>query len=323
MMSPVKDDLTGAALVRLMQLSFAEQEISLPDRGPKTRPNSPHASLTDKTALAEAVLAAHGPAALLKVGQSVQRMAFDPLGAALLAARNGPDLIARWNRLERYIHTRHPIIVRSVSETGALLDHRGAPEDPPSPAVDYVLAGVIAGLLAVAGCTDLCLAIGPDDEPSVVIAAGAVVDGAQPIAEQTGLWRLSWTPGTRQPGPAAALYAQPDQHLSKPSRTAIALVEGDLLVIWSLPRLARQLGQSPRTLQRRFAEDGLSLQGLRRASQIRHASLMLLSGPASLASIGFACGFSDSAHFTRAFRKATGMSPTEFRNSARTGANQG
>jgi AraC-like DNA-binding protein len=266
--------------------------------------------------LAEAVLAAHGPTALLKVGQSVRRMAFDPLGAALLAARDGPDLIARWNRLERYVHTRHPIILRSVSETGALLDHRGAPDDPPSPAVNYVLAGLIAGLLAAVGCADLCLAVGPESDPSVVIEAGAVVERVRPITEQTGLWHLSWRGGARQAAPAAALYSQPDQRLSKPSRDAIALVESDLLVIWSLQRLARQLGQSPRTFQRRLAGDGLSLQVLRRASQIRQASLMLLNGSASLASIGFACGFSDSAHFTRAFRQATGMSPTAFRGAA-------
>lgn len=313
----VKDDLTGAALVRLMQLSFAEQQISLPGCGPKPLPNSPHASLTEKTALAEAVLAAHGPAALLKVGQSVRRMAFDPLGAALLAARDGPDLIARWNRLERYVHTRHPIIVRSVSDTVALLDHRGAPDDPPSPAVNYVLAGLIAGLLAAAGCADLCLAIGPEGAPSVVIEAGAVVERVRPITEQTGLWHLSWKAGAKQAGSVAALYSQPDQRLSKPSRDAIALVESDLLVIWSVQRLARLFGQSPRTFQRRLAGDGVSLQQLRRASQVRQASLMLLNGPASLASIGFACGFSDSAHFTRAFRQATGMSPTEFRGATK------
>lgn len=310
------DDLTGAALVRLMHLSFAEQGLSFPDQSPKPRPNTPHASLLKKAALAEAVLAAHGPAALLKVGQSVSRLAFDPLGAALLAARGGPDLIERWRRLERYVHTRHPIIVHSVGETAAVLDHRGEPDDAPAPAVNYLLSGLIAGLLAAAGCAELCLSIGPDHRPSVVIEAGVVVDRVEPIVESTGLWRFGWTPGPKPPSPPAKLYSQPDQRLSKPIRDAIALLESDLLVVWSLTLLARQLGHSPRTLQRRFAEDGLSLQALRRASQIHRASLMLLDGSASLASIGFACGFSDSAHFARAFRKATGMSPIEFRRSA-------
>ena len=82
-MKRAKDDLTGAALVRLMQLSFAEQGISPGDGELRPRLNTPHASLSEKTALAEAVLARHGPSALLKVGQSVSRLAFDPLGAAL------------------------------------------------------------------------------------------------------------------------------------------------------------------------------------------------------------------------------------------------
>ena len=312
----MKDDLTGAALVRLMHLSFAEQGLGLSDQSPKPRPNTPHASLIEKSALAEAVLAAHGPAALLKVGRSVSRLAFDPLGAALLAARSGPDLIGRWGRLERYVHTRHPIIVHSVGETAALLDHRGQPDDPPSPAVNYLLSGLIAGLLAAAGCADLCLAIGADHEQSIVIEAGAVVDRTQPVAETTGLWRFNWTPSAKPPSPASALYSQPDQRLSKQARDVIALVESDLLVGWSLTLLARQLRHSTRTLQRRLADDGLSLQALRRAAQIRRASLMLLDSRASLAAIGFACGFSDSAHFTRAFTKATGMNPIEFRRSA-------
>lgn len=313
------DDLTGAALVRLMHLSFAEQGLSFSEQSPKPRPNTPHASLSEKAALAEAVLAAHGPTALLKVGQSVSRLAFDPLGAALLAARGGPDLIERWRRLERYVHTRHPIIVHSVGETAAVLDHRGEPGDSPSPAVNYLLSGLIAGLLAAAGCTDLCLAIGSDHQPSIVIEAGAVLDQAEQVAESTGLWRFSWTPNAKPPSPHAALYSQPDQRLNKTTRDAIVLVESDLLVIWSLTLLARQLGHSPRTLQRRLADDGLSLQELRRASQVRQASLMLLSGQAPLTSVGFACGFSDSAHFARAFRMATGMSPTEFRCSASAG----
>lgn len=316
MVNLVKDDLTGAALVRLMQLSFAEQGLDLPDDTPTLRPNRPHASLAEKAVLAEAVLATHGPAALLKVGQSVSRLAFDPLGAALLAAHGGPDLIARWRRLERYVHTRHPIVVRGVSETEAILDHRGDAEDPPPPAVNYLLSGVIAGLLAATGCLDLCLAIGPEDGGLVVIEAGRVIDSTPASAEQTGLWRLRWTPGAKPPLPLPALCSQPDQHLSRSSRDAIALIESDLLVIWSLQRLARRLGQSPRTLQRRLASDGLSLQVLRRASQIRNASLMLLNRTASLASIGFACGFSDSAHFTRAFREVTGMNPTEFMTAA-------
>ena len=316
-MKRAKDDLTGAALVRLMQLSFAEQGISPGDGELWPRLNTPHASLSEKTALAEAVLARHGPSALLKVGQSVSRLAFDPLGAALLAARSGPDLIGRWRRLERYVHTRHPVIVHSVSETEALLDHRGEPDDPPGPAVDYLLSGLSAGLLAAVGCSELRLTIGPDREPTVVIEAGAVMEGIPPVAAQTGLWRFNWRPSAKPPAPHAVLYAPPDQRLSKPTRDIIALVESDLLVIWSLALLARQLGHSPRTLQRRLTDDGLSLQGLRRLSQIRQASLMLLGGTASLTSIGFACGFSDSAHFARTFKKTTGISPTEFRMSAR------
>jgi AraC-like DNA-binding protein len=68
--------------------------------------------------------------------------------------------------------------------------------------------------------------------------------------------------------------------------------------------------------ERRFAEDGLSLLAICRAAQVRKGSALLLDGRALLSTIGFVCGFTDQAHFARAFRKATGMSPSAFRAAA-------
>lgn len=311
-----KEDLTGAALVALMRLSFAEQGIAMPADAVTASPNRPHASLAGKTALAEGILARHGPLALLRVGQSVRRMGFDPIGGALLAATHGPDLIRRWCRLERYLHTRHPIAVLDVSADSAVLLHRRDPADLPSAAMDFVLAGVFAGLLQAVGCSALSVMMGEGRGAVEVIRDGAPRgwpgDGPAP----TGAWRFAWQSTNVATPPSPPLFGPPDQRFGRLTREVIARIEADLVASPSLGDLARSLGQSARTLQRRLAEDGLSLLAIRRAAQIRKASAMLVEGKASLTAIGFATGFADAAHFARAFRAATGISPAAFREAA-------
>lgn len=315
MIALAKDDLTGAALVSLMRLSFAGQGIVVPGPTPPLKLNTPHASLASKTAVAEWVLDRHGPLALLKVGEAVQQMAFEPIGAALLAAKDGPNMIARWSRLERYVHTRHPIDVRDVTDVSAFLAHLGDPDDSPSGAVDLMLAGLIAGLLKAVGCSSLSLTMGEGENAVDVIVDGEIIGLMPVLPHPTGLWQFGWLAKEALPGRAVPpLFDQPDKPLGRLSREVARLIEQDLIAIPSLERLSKTLGQSKRTLQRRLAEDNLSLQAIRRAAQIRRASAMLIEGHVSLSAIGFICGFTDPAHFTRAFVKATGLNPNAFRH---------
>jgi len=85
----------------------------------------------------------------------------------------------------------------------------------------------------------------------------------------------------------------------------------------SLPRLAKRLGVSERTLQRRLSEEGRSLQGL--IEDVRHElSLEYLRDPnLSVAAVGMRLGYSSLAAFSRAFRRWTGVSPGAHRRGAR------
>lgn len=49
----------------------------------------------------------------------------------------------------------------------------------------------------------------------------------------------------------------------------------------------------------------------------------LLQHPGPLATIAAELGFSDQAHFTRAFKRETGLTPGQFRRLARRGGNPG
>ena len=94
-----------------------------------------------------------------------------------------------------------------------------------------------------------------------------------------------------------------------------ALSEG----IPKLETLAPRLAVSPRTLQRRLAEDGMNFQGLVKDVQYALARKLLQASECRLSEVAFLTGFSDQSSFGRAFKRWSGHSPRAFRESARLG----
>jgi AraC-like DNA-binding protein len=77
--------------------------------------------------------------------------------------------------------------------------------------------------------------------------------------------------------------------------------------------MARQLNMSRRTLQRKLAESNTTYQKLVDDTR-RDLALRFLEDPRkSITDVTFLLGFSSQSAFTRAFRRWTGMSPTQFR----------
>ena len=78
--------------------------------------------------------------------------------------------------------------------------------------------------------------------------------------------------------------------------------------------IARGLGMSGRTLQRRLAAEDTSFQALVDEARRRLALRLLRGGgDASLSEVTYMTGFSDQSAFTRAFRRWTGQTPGAFR----------
>ncbi|ODS02755.1 hypothetical protein AUC71_13555 [Methyloceanibacter marginalis] len=69
---------------------------------------------------------------------------------------------------------------------------------------------------------------------------------------------------------------------------------------------------STRTLQRRLRDWGFSFEEM--VDDLRHAEAVrrLAIGQESMMEIAFVLGYSDQAHFTRAFRRWTGMAPRDY-----------
>jgi AraC-like DNA-binding protein len=80
-----------------------------------------------------------------------------------------------------------------------------------------------------------------------------------------------------------------------------------------LAEVARELGMSERTLQRRLREVGTSFQQELNTVQVRTAQALLLQGDAKLTSVAVEVGCSSLQHFSGLFRKVTGESPSAWR----------
>jgi AraC-like DNA-binding protein len=84
----------------------------------------------------------------------------------------------------------------------------------------------------------------------------------------------------------------------------------------SLEAAARRLRTSRRSLQRRLEASGTSFARLVGAVRRERAEAFLAAGNVSVAEVSWLVGFSEQSAFTRAFRRWTGRSPTQFRRGA-------
>ena len=77
--------------------------------------------------------------------------------------------------------------------------------------------------------------------------------------------------------------------------------------------IARALGMSPRTLQRRLREAGTSLHKERAGFRVEAAKKRLVETNTPVTVIALDLGFATPQHFSRQFRETTGVAPSEWR----------
>jgi AraC-like DNA-binding protein len=79
-------------------------------------------------------------------------------------------------------------------------------------------------------------------------------------------------------------------------------------------RVAKRLNISARTLQRRLNDWGVTFEELVDEYRRDRAFRLLMRADHSILEIAYTLGYSDPAHFTRAFKRWTGASPRSYRN---------
>lgn len=299
-------DFASSAMVRILMAGMRQLGLevpALPVRGGTV-------ALDAKRRLLEAAVAQRGLGVLPHLGEGIAAIRGEAVHQALQPSRDAADLLARWCRLERYVHSRHRI---GYELKGGVVQvhHRSIrPDEAPLPQESLVVLGVIAAAFAEAGlrCVD------------ARIAGVAVL----PVTDEAGLaecvrtgWGGRWTLQVESRAPAA-VRAAPCVPAGAQGWPGVALdlarrIADDLGTPIALPQAARELGRAPRSLQRELAAHGLSFSGVLARVRCDHAAWRLVNSDGPVAEIGFICGFADQAHFTRTFQRETALTPAAYR----------
>lgn len=87
----------------------------------------------------------------------------------------------------------------------------------------------------------------------------------------------------------------------------------------ALADVADIAGVSTRTLQRKLAHLGLTYSDILETARYENASRLLRDTDCRIIDVAFSSGYTDPAHFSRAFRRLTGVTPRQFREQSRLG----
>jgi AraC-like DNA-binding protein len=291
-------DFASAAMLRLIHRGLQQQGLPPPAMGP---PRGALVPLDAKRLLAQALWRAHGPDVLVRIGGAA-RDSHEPLMAALAPARDPPDLVRRWQRLERFIHSRHRIIALSTQALGMQLRHRSLGDRAaPTAAEDLIVFGLLITLLERCGTRELQARL--VGERRWRWQHQCWID--LPWPQDLGAWELRWAEHLAAPSPAASAHDLPER--------VRAQFATDLGRGWNLTSLAQALHISPRSLQRQLAAAQTGFSALLAEARTSRAGELLSSSGISSAEIGYVCGYADQAHFTREFKRQTALTPASFR----------
>lgn len=304
-------DFAAAAMMRLIRLGLARQGLATapPEAVAPPAPDGrrAHVALAAKRAWLARLWTLHGPQVLVRIGEAVHEAPDEPAMAALSAARDPHDLVERWQRLERFIHSRHRIQVLEAGAGGLRLHHVAQSGAAPLPAEDALVMGLLLVLCTRCGATALRARVQGER------AWRLTPDGwaARTWPADLATWELAWQPPpptTRERRMAATKPADGDWVASVRARLA-----ADPGQRWTLQRLGAQLGCSPRSLRRHLQQGQQHFSGLLAEARLAQAARLLVAGELPTAAVAYVCGYADQAHFTREFKRGTAITPAQFR----------
>jgi AraC-like DNA-binding protein len=305
------NDFASAVMVRV--LVHGMRDLGL-DPGESPAPAaSARVDLSLKRRLLEHAVAQGGMACLPLLGRGVSHLRHEPTHAALTAEAGPPGVVSRWQRLERYVHSRHRCVVTAQEAFTMTMAHRSvvAGEAPSAPE-DLVVLGVLAALMSEAGTEGLEVRISgvpvwPQPDPQ----------GLRRLVRRqacgTWTWRWQGVRAAHAVGSAPSPELPADDAWPPTAHAVWRCLTSDLTHPWRGPDIAERLGMPWRSVQRRLAAAGLSLTALQAEARCRSGAWRLLNTTEPVAQVGFLSGFSDQPHFTRALRQRVGLTPAAYR----------
>ncbi len=304
-------DFAASAMMRLIQAGLKRQRIAVASPRPERAGIDARLPLADKRSVLAALQSAHGLDCLLRIGEGIDDIDADgdeAMHTALLLADDPIDLLERWQRLERFIHSRHRVAFTPIGDRDVLVRHFSLDSAAsPLPAENALVVGLLVLLMERVGAINLRAR--PTSSRLWTRAEGhwralSQRESRASLAE----WTIQWSGDQRQASSSTALTEQ-----TLITKKLTALIARDPTRSWTLANFGQASLISSRTLQRRLHREGTTFQRLLRQSRVALAAKLLATGDTALAEIGYRSGFADQAHFQREFRTATAMTPGEYR----------
>lgn len=313
----MSDEFASAAMLRVLTQGLRELNLPpLEQRIHGAHSSSATVDLDLKLALIQHALEHGGIDCLIHLGCGVHHHANEPTHRAMVGAKDPIELVVRWQRLERYIHSRHRLRIAAQGEGWMEITHDGISAGIfPSIHESLVVFGVIAALLQAQGVRNL--EIHANDLKVFPVAprnAWMNLLTVDPLRS----WRLSWVASAQPLAPANTVHQTDDLFVCSDwpqwQRQLVNRVLERLIDVPTVSDAASHLKVSTRTLQRDLKQRGMSFSELVGDCRARIAAVHLMESSLPLAEVGFLSGYSDQSHFTREFGKRVGMTPQKYRS---------
>ena len=292
----------------------------LPEGVDEAELNSPDGVSRETQALMLREVALRGrEAALLSLGGPLAQATDQPLLFVMLNSRDVADFLDKEQRFNRFFHSEHRLRVLAREERGIELEHTGLSR-PPDRVESLFVLGLHLAMFRELGCEGLEATLPGSELPTEPVFAGSKARSTLPRGGHTR-WRITWRDfrARREPFPGldemlVAGAAPLDLEVETDLVTRVARrLRSDLVHRWNVSEVAKALGTSARSLQRGLADARTSFSQVLDAVRVEAAAEALRDPARSITEIGYVCGFSDSAHFSRRFRARMGVTPGAFR----------
>lgn len=169
---------------------------------------------------------------------------------------------------------------------------------------------------------------GPDWMPPIIafeahytpsVATQDQWPGVRFLSGQHAAWISIPIPYLSLPNRLTRPYSRPQDRQEDPSGYDIVELLKLMLPSYldggmpTLAEVAEMAGVSTRTFQRKLANFGFLYSDILDTVRFERSSNLLRNTNSKIIDIAFASGYSDPAHFTRAFRRISGVTPSQFR----------
>ena len=291
-------DFSAAAMFLVIREGLKQQGLKVPV---PPQPSNAHIPLADKRSLLDMLERQFGHSVLLRLGNAVHGSTSTPALVPLALAKDPEDLIRRWQRLEKFVHSRHRTDFVERSDGRLVLAHVAKTgSQPPTSAEDLLIFGLLTALMKLIGA--LNIRARPAGAESWAAENDVWADDL--TIRKTAQWEFRWD-GMSERRSGVEPNVAPADWMGR-ARMHLASDPGHK---WTLGALARVVGTSARSLQRRLQEEQSSFSNLLTQVRASAASELLSTSDHSPAEIGYVCGYSDQAHFTRDFKRCTAFTP--------------